>query len=84
MENFIVDGAGVGKSRTIAGIILKNYQLGRKKAVWVSVSLDLKYDVVRDLKDIGAVGQINVHALNNIKYGNVMAKGIVFATRTLL
>ena len=84
MENFIGDGAGVGKSRTIAGIILKNYQLGRKKAVLVSDSLDLKYDVVRNLKDIGAVGQINVHALNNIKYGHVMAKGIVFATYATL
>ncbi len=81
---FIGDGAGVGKDRTIAGIILKNYQLGRKKAVWLSVSLGLKYDVVRDLKDIRAVSQINVHALNNIKSGHVMAKGIVFATRTLL
>jgi hypothetical protein len=60
---FIGVGAGVGKGGTIAGIILKNYQLGRQ-AVWVSVSLDLKYDVVRDLKDIETVGQINVHALN--------------------
>ena len=84
LENFIGDGAGVGKSRTIAGIILKNYQLGRKKAVLVSDSLDLKYDVVRNLKDIGAVGQINVHALNNIKYGHVMAKGIVFETYAFL
>jgi hypothetical protein len=61
---FIADGAGVGKGRTIAGIILKTHQLGRKKAVWVSVSLELNYDVVRDLKDIGTVGKINVHALN--------------------
>ena len=65
-------------------LFLKTHQLGRKKAVWVSVSLELNYDVVRDLKDIGTVGQINVHALNNIKNGHVMAKGIVFATRTLL
>ena len=28
---FIGDGAGVGKGRTIAGIILKNYQLGKKR-----------------------------------------------------
>ncbi len=50
----------------------------------MSASLDLKYDVVRDLKDIGAFGQINVHALNNIKYGHIMAKGIVFATYAFL
>ena len=30
----IGDGAGVGKGRTIAGIIYENYLLGRKRAVW--------------------------------------------------
>ena len=48
------DGAGVGKGRTIAGIIFENYLKGRKRAIWVSVSNDLKYDAERDLKDIGA------------------------------
>ena len=31
----IGDGAGVGKGRTIAGIILENFLQGRKKAIWV-------------------------------------------------
>lgn len=44
------DGAGVGKGRTIAGIIFENFLKGRKKAIWVSVSNDLKYDAERDLK----------------------------------
>ena len=44
------DGAGVGKGRTIAGIILENYLHGRNKAIWVSISNDLKYDAERDLK----------------------------------
>lgn len=44
------DGAGVGKGRTIAGIIFENFLKGRKKALWVSVSNDLKYDAERDLK----------------------------------
>ena len=30
----IGDGAGVGKGRTIAGIIYQNYLEGRKKALW--------------------------------------------------
>lgn len=30
----IGDGAGVGKGRTVAGIILENYLRGRKKALW--------------------------------------------------
>ena len=30
----IGDGAGVGKGRTIAGIIFENYLQGRKRALW--------------------------------------------------
>lgn len=30
----IGDGAGVGKGRTVAGIIVENYLRGRKKALW--------------------------------------------------
>ena len=36
------DGAGVGKGRTIAGIILDNWKQGRTKAIWLSVSNDLR------------------------------------------
>lgn len=61
----IGDGAGVGKGRTIAGIIYENYLKGRKKALWISVSNDLKYDAERDLSDIGAT-RIDVHALNKV------------------
>jgi len=35
---FIGDGAGVGKGRQIAGIILDNYARGRRRAVWLSTS----------------------------------------------
>ena len=64
----IGDGAGVGKGRTIAGIIFENHLRGRKKAVWISVSNDLKYDAERDLVDIGA-DAIKVSALNQMWYG---------------
>ena len=30
----IGDGAGVGKGRTVAGIIHENYLCGRKRAIW--------------------------------------------------
>ncbi|KAA8584287.1 hypothetical protein FQN60_008072, partial [Etheostoma spectabile] len=71
----IGDGAGVGKGRTIAGIIYENYLLGRKRSLWFSVSNDLKYDAERDLKDIGAKN-IQVHSLNK--------KGVIFATYSSL
>ncbi|XP_041086667.1 protein strawberry notch homolog 2-like isoform X1 [Polyodon spathula] len=78
------DGAGVGKGRTMAGIILENFLNGRKKALWFSVSNDLKYDAERDLKDIDAPN-IPVHALNKIKYGDTAtSEGVLFATYSAL
>lgn len=82
------DGAGVGKGRTIAGIIYENYLNGRKKALWVSVSTDLKYDSERDLDDIGA-GVIKVSPLNKLKYGKINLgdknnNGVIFATYSSL
>ncbi|XP_062966559.1 protein strawberry notch homolog 2 isoform X2 [Cynocephalus volans] len=80
----IGDGAGVGKGRTVAGIILENHVRGRKKALWFSVSNDLKYDAERDLRDIDAPG-IAVHALSKIKYGDsTTSEGVLFATYSAL
>ncbi|XP_012789584.2 protein strawberry notch homolog 2 isoform X1 [Sorex araneus] len=80
----IGDGAGVGKGRTVAGVILENYLRGRKKSLWFSVSNDLKYDAERDLRDIEAPG-IAVHALSKIKYGdNTTSEGVLFATYSAL
>ncbi|XP_050595329.1 protein strawberry notch isoform X1 [Bombus affinis] len=86
----IGDGAGVGKGRTIAGIIFENYLKGRKRAIWVSVSNDLKYDAERDLNDIGA-SKIEVHALNKFKYAKISSavngnvkKGVIFSTYSAL
>uniref|UniRef100_A0A674P6S9 Protein strawberry notch homolog 2 n=1 Tax=Takifugu rubripes TaxID=31033 RepID=A0A674P6S9_TAKRU len=80
----IGDGAGVGKGRTVAGIILENYLKGRKKALWFSISNDLKFDAERDLKDIDAP-HIPVLALNKIKYGDTAtSEGVLFATYSAL
>nr|XP_020508224.2 LOW QUALITY PROTEIN: protein strawberry notch homolog 2-like [Labrus bergylta] len=80
----IGDGAGVGKGRTVAGIILENYLKGRKKSLWFSISNDLKFDAERDLKDIDALN-IPVHALNKIKYGDTAtSEGVLFATYSAL
>jgi hypothetical protein len=46
---FLGDGAGVGKGRQLAGTILENWNCGRKKHIWLSVSADLKLDAERDL-----------------------------------
>lgn len=77
------DGAGVGKGRTVAGIIYENWLKGRKRAVWISVSADLKKDPIRDLKDIGA-REINGKGLNEFKYERIkqdkFKNGVLFMT----
>ncbi|KAF6201808.1 hypothetical protein GE061_004203 [Apolygus lucorum] len=86
---FIGDGAGVGKGRTIAGIIYENYLKGRKKAVWISAMNDLKYDSERDLVDIGA-SNIKVYHLNKFKYSKIdnqesgVVEGVMFLTYNTL
>lgn len=70
----------MGKGRTIAGIIFENYMKGRKRAIWVSVSNDLRYDAERDLKDIGA-GKIDVHPLNKVSFS---LKTFIYSYQMLL
>ncbi|XP_058072327.1 protein FORGETTER 1 isoform X2 [Magnolia sinica] len=86
---FIGDGAGVGKGRTIAGLIWENWHQGRHKALWVSVGSDLKFDARRDLDDVGAMS-VQVHALNKLPYSKLDSKsvgvrdGVVFLTYSSL
>lgn len=79
----IGDGAGVGKGRTIAGIIYENFLAGRRKSIWLSVSPDLKLDAERDLRDIGAK-QIPVHFMTKYPYGKKIdiPYGVIFSTYT--
>ncbi|KAG8066204.1 hypothetical protein GUJ93_ZPchr0004g38165 [Zizania palustris] len=86
---FLGDGAGVGKGRTIAGLIWENWQQGRHKAVWVSIGSDLKYDARRDLDDVGAKC-VQVHPLNKLPYSKLDSKaigiknGVIFVTYSSL
>lgn len=50
---FIGDGAGVGKGRAIAGVVLDSFARGRRQHVWLSCSSDLQRDAERDLRDLG-------------------------------
>ncbi|XP_074301676.1 protein FORGETTER 1-like isoform X1 [Silene latifolia] len=86
---FVGDGAGVGKGRTIAGLIWENWQHGRRKALWISIGSDLKFDARRDLDDVGAAS-VQVHALNKLPYGKLdsrsvgIKEGVVFLTYSSL
>ncbi|XP_050741416.1 protein strawberry notch homolog 1 isoform X3 [Drosophila biarmipes] len=85
------DGAGVGKGRTIAGIIYDNYLKGRRRALWISVSNDLKFDAERDLSDIGAHEKVRVVPISKFKYSRIdseenenFRRGVIFCTYTAL
>lgn len=47
------DGTGLGKGRTIAGIMADSFARGAKKAVWISMRPQLRADAERDLEAIG-------------------------------
>ena len=47
-------GAGVGKGRQIAALIKQHWAEGGRRALWVSVSSDLRHDAARDLADVKA------------------------------
>ena len=50
---FLGDGAGMGKGRQLAGLILENVLAGRRKHIWCTTNIDLKEDATRDLRDVG-------------------------------
>jgi predicted RNA methylase len=77
---FIGDGTGVGKGREISGIILDNWNKGRKKALWISVSKDLLQDAKRDWGK-GGIGQ-NEQLIFPFKGGMKLKanKGIMYVT----
>lgn len=82
----IGDGTGVGKGRIGAGVLLDNWNKGRKRLVWVSEKWDLMQDAIRDLQAIGA------HDLaKTIKpFGKISANtpidhiGVLFSTYALI
>ena len=57
---FLGDGAGVGKGRQIAALLKECWARGLRRAIWVSVSRDLKLDAERDLRDMDAC-HIEIH-----------------------
>lgn len=77
---FIGDGTGVGKGRQIAGVIVDNYNQGRKKALWISGNQNLFPDAKRDLQDLG-FDLKKVKLLNKFKSGSTidMDDGVIFA-----
>jgi len=62
---FLGDGAGVGKGRQLAAMVLDSLARGRPRHVWFSSSADLRTDAIRDLTDLGCHGR-KQHIIKNI------------------
>lgn len=82
---FLGDGTGVGKGRTIGGVILDNRARGRKRAIWVSFNNDLLSAAKDDLAQIGGK-DVKLAQLNKWKAeeGIDLADGVIFLTYSTL
>jgi hypothetical protein len=82
---FIGDGTGVGKGREVAACILDQWNRGRRKAVWISVSSGLIEDARRDWAALGGI-PIDIQPLDAFPLGSPigMASGILFLTYATL
>jgi hypothetical protein len=82
---FLGDGVGLGKGRTLAGIVVHNWRRGRRRHLWLSVSADLVVDARRDLDDIGAQ---EIDVVNVTRYGVqgrvTLPEGVLFSTYAAL
>ena len=87
---FLGDGPGVGKGRQIAGLVYSHARGGGSRALWISVSGDLKFDAERDLRDLGLdAPRVEVFPKGNGSMPNgdlneMTTSGVVFCTYSLL
>lgn len=77
---FLGDGAGVGKGRQIAALIKQHWEEGGTRALWISVSQDLRVDARRDLQDMKA--GVGVYSESGVPRSNF--QGVLFITYSLL
>lgn len=82
---FLGDGTGAGKGRQVAGILLDNWLLGRRRAVWISRSDTLIEDAQRDWSALG-MERLLVTPLARFRQGSPirLAEGILFVTYATL
>ena len=78
---FLGDGPGVGKGRTIAGMIMDNWNQGKKKAVWLSETQNLYNSAIRDWTALGGK-ETDLYVINKTKLGAElpMKQGLMFMT----
>ena len=70
---FLGDGTGIGKGRTIAGMMLDNYNQGRKKAVWVTLNSSLVNDAKRDTQALFGTSDLVTQFVGGNKADSVLS-----------
>lgn len=87
---FLGDGAGVGKGRQLAAIVMDSLARGRPRHVWFSSSSDLRTDAIRDLTDLGCHvpvhdGCVSLDKANKaLGLSRDMQAGVMFSTYSTL
>lgn len=69
---FLGDGTGIGKGRTIAGMMLDNYNQGRKKSLWVTLNSSLVNDAKRDVKALFGTSDLVTQFVGGNKADSVL------------
>jgi 2'-5' RNA ligase len=82
----IGDGTGVGKGRTVAAVLLDNWNHGRRRLIWVSENWRLVEDALRDMGGIKADALASkIMRLDKLhKKGPIAHEGVIFTTYDLL
>ena len=75
----IADSTGLGKTREILGVILYNYEQGRKKCLWISASNSLFNNTKNELKEINNQDNINIFTIDDKEFLN-NEDGILYIT----
>eukprot|EP00899_Mesostigma_viride_P020862 jgi/Mesvir1/28778/Mv09258-RA.2 len=91
---FLGDGAGVGKGRQVAALIVNHMRapdVRGSRVLWVSVSTDLKWDADRDLKDVDPTSRIPLYpeGTKSLPFKGKLSEqgiggGVLFITYSLL
>jgi len=81
----IGDGTGFGKGRCLAGIIVDNYNQGRTRTLWLSISNQLLESTRRDLTDLSSA-HIPLHQLNEWEVNESInfGEGVIFCSYSTL
>lgn len=64
--------SGVGKSRTLSGLVWENFLHGRKKAIWFTASPFLAESIRKDFTAVGVNKHMAIHSLGEFHSAHIL------------